>query len=193
MQPTFAGQDGPVGSVVVGIRGALSPAPGFPLWGIVHCDTYCCAMQMLLISRRGAIHPLAGLHVACWHTSEACLSYDIPEHALTLPVLPLPNDVTAANPHWEELRSSHKPWLTYIIYLHLQSGSAHVAACKYKVPWQTSYKLMMAANEPLLQQVAVHGMPTLVMLPCARRVKVIRWGDPPAQHRVGATMKPCPL
>ena len=88
MQPTFAGQDGPVGSVVVGIDGAFSPAPGFPFWGIVHCDTYCCTMQMLLIGRRGAIHPLAGLHVACWYTSEACLSYYIPEQAPLLSVMP---------------------------------------------------------------------------------------------------------
>ena len=52
---------------------------------------------------------------------------------------------------------------------------------------------MMAAGKPLLQQVAVHGVPTLVMLPGARRVKVIWWGNPRAQHRVRATMKPCPL
>lgn len=89
VQPTFAGQDGPVCSVVVGVGRALPPTPRFPLRGVVHCDTYCCAVQVLLIGGRGPIHPLAGLHVACWHVPKARLSYDIPNHTPLFQATPL--------------------------------------------------------------------------------------------------------
>lgn len=46
---------------------------------------------------------------------------------------------------------------------------------------------------PLLQEVAVHGVPAFVMLPCGRGVKVIRWGRPWAQQRVATPMKFCPF
>ena len=71
-------QDGSAGSVVGGVGGSETPAPGRPLRGTLSSNPHSTPPQVLLLSNGARKDFLAGLVVVCRHPSIASLPYNVP-------------------------------------------------------------------------------------------------------------------